>query len=176
MSKKIIFKNKIFNKKKLKEIIYDAFQNYGITRSCSLADEVKTLGFNYATKAGISISIEDLKVPPKKKDLIIIGNKEIIISANKITKGDVLYVPYCGDWLRVIKVVDYGDCVSIELKHNYYSINSYAFSCYYGIIIRISKDELKTVIRKKTIRDFVCKCKLDKLPLNIQGFNNSNVL
>jgi hypothetical protein len=109
----------------------------------------------------------------------MLGNKEIIISANKITKGDVLYVPYCGDWLRVIKVVDYGDCVSIELKHNYYSINSSALSSYYGIIIRISKDEFKTVIRKKTISEFICKCncKLYKLPLNIQGvgFNNSNV-
>jgi DNA-directed RNA polymerase subunit beta' len=80
MNKKIIFKNKIFNKKKLKEVVYDAFQNYGITRSCSLADEIKNLGFNYATKAGISISIEDLKVPPKKKNLIIIGNTEIINS------------------------------------------------------------------------------------------------
>jgi hypothetical protein len=104
------------------------------------------------------------------------GNKEIVISANKITKGDVVYVPYCNDWLRVIKVIYYGDSISLELKHNYSCLNSSALSSYYGIIIRISKDELKTVIRKKTIRDFVCNCKFDKLPLNIQGFNNSNVL
>jgi DNA-directed RNA polymerase subunit beta' len=111
MSKKIIFKNKIFNKKKLKEIIYDAFQNYGITRSCSLADEVKTLGFNYATKAGISISIEDLKVPPKKKDLIIIGNKEIINSELSYYRGEINFVE------RFQKIIDIWSRISETLKN-----------------------------------------------------------
>ena len=71
MVKEITFKNKIFSKKELKSAIYEAFLNYGITRSCLLADEMKDLGFNYATQAGISISIEDLKVPPTKKKLLI---------------------------------------------------------------------------------------------------------
>ena len=111
MNKKIIFKNKIFNKKKLKEIIYDAFQNYGITRSCSLADEIKTLGFNYATKAGISISIEDLKVPPKKKDLIIIGNKEIINSELSYYRGEINFVE------RFQKIIDIWSRISETLKN-----------------------------------------------------------
>ena len=67
MAKQIQFNNQIFSKKELKKVIYNAFNNYGITRACSLADDLKDLGFNYATKAGISISIEDLKVPPTKK-------------------------------------------------------------------------------------------------------------
>ena len=73
MVKKITFKNKIFSKKELKQVVYEAFINYGIIRSCLLADEIKDLGFNYATKAGISISIEDLKIPPTKKKIIRIG-------------------------------------------------------------------------------------------------------
>jgi DNA-directed RNA polymerase subunit beta' len=32
-------------------------------QACALADELKYLGFKYASQAGISISIEDLKIP-----------------------------------------------------------------------------------------------------------------
>ena len=111
MSKKISFKNKIFNKKKLKEVVYDAFQNYGITRSCSLADEIKNLGFYYATKAGISISIEDLKVPPKKKNLIIIGNKEIVNSELAYHRGEINFVE------RFQKIIDIWSRISETLKN-----------------------------------------------------------
>jgi DNA-directed RNA polymerase subunit beta' len=54
MVKKINFKNKIFSKKDLKEIIYESFTKYGISRTYLLADDLKVLGFSYATKAGIS--------------------------------------------------------------------------------------------------------------------------
>jgi DNA-directed RNA polymerase subunit beta' len=111
MGKKIKFKNKIFNKKKLKEIVYDAFQNYGIRRSCSLADEIKNLGFHYATKAGISISIEDLKVPPKKKNLIVIGNKEIVNSELAYYRGEINFVE------RFQKIIDIWSRISETLKN-----------------------------------------------------------
>lgn len=67
MVNKIHYKNQIFSKKELKNVIYDAFTNYGIKRAAGLADELKEIGFHYATKAGISISVEDLKIPPSKK-------------------------------------------------------------------------------------------------------------
>ena len=71
MVKKIKFKNQIFSKRELKNHIYEAFTKYGVTRASALADEMKELGFYYATKAGISISIEDLKIPPTKKKITI---------------------------------------------------------------------------------------------------------
>ena len=45
MVKEITFKNQIFSKKELKSAVYDAFTNYGITRSCLLADEMKRIRF-----------------------------------------------------------------------------------------------------------------------------------
>ena len=44
MIKKINFKNKIFRKKELKQLVYEAFINYGIIRSSLLADDIKNLG------------------------------------------------------------------------------------------------------------------------------------
>ena len=89
MNKIVKFQNKLFNKKELKNVIYEAFVNYGAARASYLADELKELGFHYATKAGISISIEDLKVPPVKKNAIIEAHKEIQISDKKYNRGEI---------------------------------------------------------------------------------------
>ena len=70
MKKSIEFKNLLFSKKEIKDLVYIAFSNYGITKTTQLVDDLKDLGFRYATKAGISISIEDLKVPPTKRDFL----------------------------------------------------------------------------------------------------------
>ena len=80
MVKKIKFKNQTFSKKELKQVIYDAFTNYGIARASELADEMKELGFHYATQAGISISVEDLKIPPSKRGLLEASQNEILES------------------------------------------------------------------------------------------------
>tara|TARA_B100000768_G_scaffold179022_1_gene195864 strand:- start:10617 stop:14309 length:3693 start_codon:yes stop_codon:yes gene_type:complete len=89
MNKIVKFQNKLFNKKELKNVIYEAFINYGAARASYLADELKELGFHYATKAGISISIEDLKVPPIKKNSLIEASKEIQISDKKYNRGEI---------------------------------------------------------------------------------------
>ena len=41
---------------------------------------MKELGFHYATLAGISISVEDLKIPPTKKELLTLSQNEILDS------------------------------------------------------------------------------------------------
>ena len=89
MTKTVKFKNTLFSKKELKNVIYIAFINYGIARASYLADNLKELGFHYATKAGISISVEDLKVPPIKKKLLSEAYKEIDISDTKYNRGEI---------------------------------------------------------------------------------------
>ena len=112
MVKEITFKNQIFSKKELKSAVYDAFTNYGITRSCLLADEMKELGFNYATTAGISISIEDLKVPPTKKKLLVESNSEIKKSDLTYARGEINSVE------RFQKIIDTWNKTSETLKNN----------------------------------------------------------
>ena len=57
------YQNTLISKKQLKEILAWSFTHYGSIQASFLADELKYLGFKYATQAGISISIEDLRVP-----------------------------------------------------------------------------------------------------------------
>jgi len=58
--------NGILTKSKLNAVIADAYKKAGHHRTIQLLDDLKDLGFEYATLAGISISLDDLRIPTKK--------------------------------------------------------------------------------------------------------------
>ena len=62
--------NKVVDKKSLEKLIMDCFIKYGASVTAEIADEIKRLGFKYATIAGVSIALQDLHVPPRKKEII----------------------------------------------------------------------------------------------------------
>ena len=68
--KNYIYQNNLVSKKQLRQILGWSFTNFDSMQACSLADELKYLGFKYATKSGISISIEDLRVPFSKNKIL----------------------------------------------------------------------------------------------------------
>jgi DNA-directed RNA polymerase subunit beta' len=63
-----LFTNKIIDKRQLKGLMSDIFNKYGTSKCTYVADKLKFLGFRYATQAGISLNIEDLRVPDTKKE------------------------------------------------------------------------------------------------------------
>ena len=83
------FTNNLINKNQLKQLMYDAFLNYGIVKSSVIADRIKNLTFHYATQSGISLSIEDLRVPNKKLDLIGLTSNETQIIKEKYEIGKI---------------------------------------------------------------------------------------
>jgi len=60
------FFNGLLTKAKLNAVIADAYKMAGHHRTIQLLDDLKDLGFEYATLAGISISLDDLRIPTKK--------------------------------------------------------------------------------------------------------------
>ncbi|HZU76036.1 MAG TPA: DNA-directed RNA polymerase subunit beta', partial [Dehalococcoidia bacterium] len=64
------FKNYAMKKENLKQIISECFKEYGRVKTAELADEIKRLGFNYATKVGASIAISDVIVPPQREEIL----------------------------------------------------------------------------------------------------------
>ena len=64
------FRNHIVDKKALKNLVAWSFKHHGTAVTSSMADDLKDLGFKYATQAAVSISVDDLKVPEAKKDLL----------------------------------------------------------------------------------------------------------
>lgn len=70
LDEKKLFTNKIIDKRQLKGLISDIFDKYGTSKCTYVSDKLKFLGFRYATQAGISLNIEDLRVPDTKKENI----------------------------------------------------------------------------------------------------------
>ena len=123
--KNYIYQNNLVNKKQLRQILGWSFTNFDSMQACSLADELKQLGFKYATKAGISISIEDLRVPFIKNLMLEKANEEIVISEKIFVKGKITEVE------RFQKIIDTWNLTSESLKNqvvyyfkNYDPLNS----------------------------------------------------
>jgi DNA-directed RNA polymerase subunit beta' len=68
LPERLRFKNYVMKKENLKQVIGECFKEYGRTKTTDLADEIKRLGFHYATKAGATVAISDVQVPPGKAD------------------------------------------------------------------------------------------------------------
>jgi DNA-directed RNA polymerase subunit beta' len=105
-----LFRNKVINKKQLQKLITWSFTNYGTARTANLADEIKELGFCYATKAGVSISVDDLQIPATKKALLEAAEETIRDTEDKYTRGEITEVE------RFQKVIDTWNATSENLK------------------------------------------------------------
>nr|YP_009399304.1 RNA polymerase b''''-subunit [Kapraunia schneideri]ARW68910.1 RNA polymerase b''''-subunit [Kapraunia schneideri] len=107
---KIYFFNKVIDKSELKYLITWAFRNYGIARASNMADNLKDLGFYYATKAGISLSLEDLRIPSSKQKLLESTFQAIQDTDKRYKRGEVTAVE------RFQKVIDTWNDASDKLK------------------------------------------------------------
>ncbi len=108
--KSMIFRNRVVDKGQLKKLIAWAFTHHGTARTAAIADRLKELGFRYATKAGISISVDDLMVPPSKRSLLEAAEAEIRATEERYTKGEITEVE------RFQKVIDTWNSTSEALK------------------------------------------------------------
>ncbi len=71
------FINKTLNKKQLAELVGDCYHKLGQEATAKLLDHLKDTGFGYATRAGMSIGIDDLLVPANKDQIIAEATKEV---------------------------------------------------------------------------------------------------
>ncbi len=76
-----MFFNQCFDKGRLKNFVLWFLAKYGENKTVDLVEQLKNVGFYYASKAGISLGIDDLKIPPKKAYLIY--------EAEKLTSGTI---------------------------------------------------------------------------------------
>ncbi len=64
------FFNEMLAKKRIEEIIYYCILHVGIGKTAEFLDRLKELGFTSATRAGISIGLADVEIPPEKDKII----------------------------------------------------------------------------------------------------------
>jgi DNA-directed RNA polymerase subunit beta' len=112
VSTNLFFRNEVINKKKLQQLMSMIFHNYGVTKSSLIADRVKNLTFHYATVSGISLSVEDLRVPFKKRSLIGITTDEVDLTEENYKGGNITTVE------RFQKVIDIWNNANNSLKND----------------------------------------------------------
>ena len=78
MPKGMPFINALLKKKGLGQLVSYTYLRYGPEMTVTMLDHIKELGFYYATKAGITISIDDLIVPPGKRDFVENAQNEVV--------------------------------------------------------------------------------------------------
>ncbi len=92
--------NKVMTKRAIEELVDTCFRMAGGKNTVILADRMRTLGFKYSTKAGISISIDDMRIPLKKKELLQKAQDEVVKVQNQYSQGLIT------DGERYNKVID----------------------------------------------------------------------
>jgi DNA-directed RNA polymerase subunit beta' len=110
MTQDMTFYNRIVDKGQLKKLISWSFTKHGSARSAQMADQLKELGFRYATRAGVSISVDDLQVPPVKRQMLDSAEAEIRATETRYTRGEITEVE------RFQKVIDTWNSTSEALK------------------------------------------------------------
>jgi len=94
------FINKLMDKGAIRKLLSQMYLEYGGAKTGELANTLKNLGYKYATKSGVTISISDLSVPPTKKELLSSAESEIEKSTSRYLKGEITEVE------RYTKVID----------------------------------------------------------------------
>ncbi len=85
------FVNGLLRKKGLGALVNYCYLRFGIETTVQMLDEIKDLGFLYATKAGLSIGIDDLVVPSNKARLVDEAEKEVIEVEKQYQDGAITH-------------------------------------------------------------------------------------
>ncbi len=101
--------NRTMGKKQLGDLIDSCYRACGQKETVLLADKLRSLGYAFATRAGISICVDDLLIPAKKIPLLEGAKKDVQEIEEQYTEGLIT------DGERYNKVVDIWAQVSEQI-------------------------------------------------------------
>ncbi|MFV0436988.1 MAG: DNA-directed RNA polymerase subunit beta' [Desulfopila sp.] len=79
--------NKVMSKKALAKLIDYTYRRAGTKDTVILADRLKDTGYEYATRAGISISINDMKIPLRKEEMVEKAERDVLDVEQQYSDG-----------------------------------------------------------------------------------------
>jgi DNA-directed RNA polymerase subunit beta' len=81
------FINDVCDRKVLSQIVSEAYNRLGSTKTVLLLDALKDLGFRYATLSGSGIAIDDIAIPAQKDKILAAAEKQIDAIENQFRRG-----------------------------------------------------------------------------------------
>jgi len=94
------FVNDVMDKKSLGNVVADCFDRLGIERTIRFLDDLKGVGFSYATLSGLTVGMDDLVVPAGKQAIIDTASEDVRSITQQYEEGDIT------DGERYNKVID----------------------------------------------------------------------
>jgi len=80
-------RNKAIKKDFLAELIARCYRMYGNTKTAEILDQVKKLGFRYATRAGVTVAVSDIVIPPQKQEILKAAEEKVEATEQQFDHG-----------------------------------------------------------------------------------------
>jgi DNA-directed RNA polymerase subunit beta' len=81
------FVNRVLDRKALEGLVGESYSKLGPEQTALLLDDLKDLGFDYATRAGITVGIDDFQIPDAKAEIVERALEEVVIIARNYRAG-----------------------------------------------------------------------------------------
>ena len=79
--------NHVVTQKELGNIVAQCYRKLGSAKTAQMLDGIKRLGFTFATRAGITVSISDITIPEDKADILNESENKVEIIEQKFRRG-----------------------------------------------------------------------------------------
>ncbi len=83
------FINGLLKKKGMTQLVQYCYLQFGLQITVSMLDRIKELGYRFATRAGISIGIDDMVVPAEKYTLVEQAERDVVEVQNQYQEGAI---------------------------------------------------------------------------------------
>ena len=79
--------NQVMTKKTIARLVSDAYRVAGTKATVLLCDRLKDLGYEFATQAGVTIGVKDLRIPSRKKQILDAAMRDVEEIENQYNEG-----------------------------------------------------------------------------------------
>ena len=69
--------DEVVGKKQLAKIVDGCYRTHGVTTTSRMLDDIKALGYKFSTRAALTVSVADIIVPPKKKEILHAAEEQV---------------------------------------------------------------------------------------------------
>ncbi|HLJ68682.1 MAG TPA: DNA-directed RNA polymerase subunit beta' [Chloroflexota bacterium] len=87
LPREVPYKNARQDKGTLRDVVAEVYALYGQERTAEVADEIKRLGFDYATHSGITMSVADITIPTAKPEIVRLAEEEVLRVQEQYEEG-----------------------------------------------------------------------------------------
>ncbi|MBZ0268209.1 DNA-directed RNA polymerase subunit beta' [bacterium] len=105
----VSYQNEPMDKKRLETLVHEVYRRKGRYATGQFLDEMKRTGFHFATIAGITVGIDDVRIPDEKKELIATTREAVAKILDDYAKGNITaaerYNKIIDTWTRTTSAV-----------------------------------------------------------------------